>query len=64
MFTKPNTYTESIQVDAAGISEKVMKEGLPMEISAGVTEIREKSAESIVIGDTSHNKKYGGLTNR
>ena len=63
MFTKPNTYTESIQVDAGGISEKAMK-GLPMEISAGVIEIREKSAESIVIGDTSHNKKYGGLTNR
>ena len=32
MFTKPDTYTESIQVDATGISEKVMK-GLPMEVS-------------------------------
>ncbi len=63
MFTKPDTYTESIQVDATGISEKVMK-GLPMEVSTDVTEIREKSAESIVIGDTSHNKNYEGLTNR
>lgn len=31
-----------------------MKEGLPMEISTDVKEIREKSAESIVVGDTSH----------
>jgi len=34
MFSKPYPYTESIQVDAAGISVKVLNKSLPMEASS------------------------------
>jgi len=58
MFSKPYPYTESIQVDAAGISVKVLNKSLPMEASSDLgNENKEESAESIVAVETSLMKK-------
>lgn len=66
MFLKPKTYTESIQVDAAGISVKVLKMSLPMEASRGLSyQNKEESADSILAGETSLaklRKSKDGLT--
>jgi len=58
MFSKPYPYTESIQVDAAGISVKVLNKSLPTEASSDLgNENKEESAESIVAVETSLMKK-------